>query len=150
MLNASKLKSFVEAAQAAIPAIKQSFRVVSDDDVAKFTRDVKTSDDEVVIIGILPSFGLNYKNEDNYNHSNNLMIFLVKKFDINEGNDAFLDCYDETGAVVLGFENWLFKESQKFPCPDLFKEIKFQSFNADPVRDYHGFFGWMIQFELNN
>ena len=150
MLNASKLKNFLVAAQGAIPAIKQTIRVVSDDDVANFTRDILTSDEEVVLIGILPSFGLNFKNEDNYNHSNKLMLFIVKKFDINEGNDAFLDIYDETSAIVLEFQKWLFEESREFPCPPLFKDIRFQTFDADPVRDYHGFFGYMVQFELNN
>ena len=150
MLNASKLKDFLDAAQAAIPAVKQTIRVVSDKDVSDFTGDILTSDEEVVLIGILPSFGLNFKDKDNYNHNNKLMIFIVKKFDITEGNDAFLDIYDETSAIVLEFQKWLFQESSKFPCPPLFKDIRFQTLDADPVRDYFGFFGYMIQFELNN
>lgn len=140
----------MEGAKTAIPSICHAIRVVSDDDVADFTRDILASDDEVVLFGVLPSFGLDFKNEDNYNHSNKLMLFLVKKFDKKEGNDAFLDIYDQIGEVVLEFEEWMFKESQKFPKPPLFKDIKFRTFNADPVRDYHGFFGYMMQFELNN
>lgn len=150
MLNASKLKTFLLAAQTALPVIKKTIPVVSDDDVANFTRDIKTSDNEVVLVGVLPSYGLDFQNEDNYKHRNRMMLFVVKKFDIKKGNEAFLDVYDETGAVVLKLEEWLFAESEKFPCSPIFKDIDFRTFTPDPVRDYHGFFGYMINFELNN
>ena len=148
MLNASKIKEFQEQAQAAIPTIQQNFTVVSDDDMALFTREVKSSDNQVVLVGVLPSYGLKFNDKDNYQHSNKMMFFVVKKFDIKKSNEEFLAVYDQTAAVVLKLEKWLFQESEKFPCNPLFKEIDFRSFSPDPVRDYHGFNGYMINFEL--
>ena len=150
MLNATKLREFLAAAKTALPEIKQTIPVISDDDVANFTRDIKTSDNEVVLVGVLPSYGLDFRDRDNYYHKNRMMLFVVKKFDIKKGNDAFLDIYDETGAIVLKLEEWLFAEAEKFPCNPIFKQIDFRTFSPDPVRDYHGFFGYMINFDLNN
>lgn len=150
MLNATKLREFLDAAKTAIPEIKQTIPVISDDDVALRTRDIKTSDNEVVLVGVLPSYGLNFRDSDNYYHNNKMMLFLVKKFDTRKGYDAFLNIYDETGPLVLKLEEWLFAEAEKFPCNPIFKQIDFRTFTPDPVRDYHGFYGYMINFDLNN
>ena len=148
MLSASKLRDFLEAAEAGIPAIKKTIRVVSDDDVSNFSKDVKSSDPGVILVGILPSFGLSFNNEDNYRHQNKMMFFILKKMNIRNGNEDFLQLFDETGDVVMAFEKWMFTESQRFPCSALFKEIDFRSFNADPVRDYYSLCGYMINFDL--
>ena len=148
MLSASKLKEFLEAAKAGVPDIKNTIPVVSDDDVANFTKEVKSSDPGVVIVGVLPSFGLDFQNIDNYRHANKMIFFLLKKMDPKAGNEGFLELFDTTGAAVMEFEKWLFKTSQIFPCPGLFKEIEFRSFHADPVRDYYNLCGYMISFDL--
>lgn len=148
MLNATNLKAFLEAAKSAIPAIGNTIPVVSDNDVGDFSRDLKASDTQVTIIGVLPSIGLDFKDKDNYRHSNKLLLFLVRKHDIRSGNDAFLSVYDQAAAAVLALEDFMFLESQKFPCNPIFKEINFPTFAADPVRDYFGLNGYMITLEL--
>ena len=148
MLSASKLKDFLDLAKTKVPAIKQVIRVVSDDDVSKHTSNIKSSDPGVVLIGILPSFGLELKNKDNYRHNNKMMFFIVDKRDARGGEEEFFSIYDETAAVVMDFEKWMFAESEKFPCPAIFKEIEFATFNADPVRDYYNLCGYMITFDL--
>ena len=77
-----------------------------------------------------------------------MFFFLLKKMDTRAGNEEFLSLFDETGAAVLDLEKWMFKESEKFPCPALFKEIDFRTFSADPVRDYYNLCGYMINFDL--
>lgn len=148
MLSASKLKEFLEAAKTEIPVVKSTFRVVGDDDVSNFSKDVKSSDPGVVLVGILPSFGLNFQNLDNYGHDNKMMFFILKKMDTRGGNEGFLSLFDETGDAVMDFEKWLFERSQKFPCPAIFKEIDFRSFHADPVRDYYSLCGYVVSFDL--
>ena len=138
----------MEAAKGGVPAIKNTFRVVGDADVAKFAGDIKSSEPGVVLVGILPSFGLSFSNTDNYRHNNKMMFFVVKKMDAKGGNEGFLDLFDETGEAVMEFEKWLFEQSQKFPCPAIFKDIDFRSLNADPVRDYYNLCGYMITFDL--
>lgn len=146
MLNASKLRNFLDAAQAAVPVITKNIPVLNDEDVSKDTREI-SANDGLILIGVLPSFKLDYKNEDNYKHNNMLMVFIVKKYDTKSGKDAMWELFDEAGAAVLKFEEYLFKEKSSFPCR---KEIKLETLNADPVRDYFGLFGYMMQFELKN
>lgn len=146
MLNASKLKSFLQDALVAVPEIKKYFPVVSDEDMASETRDVSTNDG-IFLVGVLPSFGPVAKNEDNWKYNNRLILFFVKKF--SPRDEDLMDVYDETGAVVLKFHGWLLKEYSAFPKKCIFKDIDFSSFNADPVRDYNNSFGYMVTFELN-
>lgn len=134
--------------QVEMPEFKISKTVVSDDDVAKFTRDIKTSDNELVLVGVLPSMSLDFSNTDQYRHENRMQLFIVKKFDTKDGEDAFLELYDETAATVLKFQKWLIEEHQKFKCNPIFKEIDFRTFKADPVRNYHDLYGYMINFNL--
>jgi len=148
MLNASKLKSFLELALANVPEIKQSFRVIQDEDVAKFTRAVTSSGGNIVIVGVLPSMGLDFQNLDNFRHNNKMQLFILQKYDTTSGEEALMQLFDDIAAVVLKFEAWMFLESDKFPCPPIFKEIKFETFTADPVSNYFGFCGYMIQFQL--
>lgn len=148
MLNANKLKEFLEAAKQGVPEIKAVHRVAGDKDVADYASDIKSSDPGVVLVGVLPSFGLDFKDFDNYQHGNKMMLFMLKKMDTRGGNEALMDLFDETGASVMDFEKWLFKHAQKFPCPEIFKEIEFRSFHADPVRDYYSLCGYVISFDL--
>lgn len=150
MLNAAELKNFLEQANAAVDLIEDTRVLVSDTDVTLFTRDILISEGKTILMGVLPSYGLAYRDVDNYRHNNKLLLFIVKKFDLKEGYEAFLDIYTQTAPVVLKFEAWLFKKSREFPREPFFKAIQFSTFSADPVRDYHGFFGYMIQFDLNN
>ncbi len=146
MLNASKLKTFLQDALVAVPDIKKFYRVVSDEDMASETRDVSINDG-IFLVGVLPSFGIKAKNEDNWKHNNRLQLFFVKKF--SSRDEDLMDLYDETGAVVLKFQAWLLKEHSTFPKKCIFKDIDFSSFNADPVRDYNSSNGYMVTFELN-
>lgn len=148
MLSASDLKNFQEAAKQAISEITRNITVVSDNDVANFTRDIKSRDNELVLVGVLPSMQLNYRDEDDHIDNNKMLLFLVRKFDLRESNEDFLAVYDETGAAVKKMVDWLIKENQRFNCSSIFRQIDFRTFSADPVRDYHNLFGYMISFDL--
>jgi hypothetical protein len=148
MLNASKLKSFLELAKQNVPELKQTFRVIQDEDVANFTREVTSSGGNIVLIGVLPSVALDFKNLDNFRHRNKMQFFILKKYDVKGSEEDLMQLFDDTAAVVLKFEAWMFLESDKFPCPPIFKSIKFETFSADPVSNYFGFCGYMIQFDL--
>lgn len=148
MITEEKLDKIHSLAKAGIPEIniKHTFTLVSDDDVALFTQDVGI--EELCLFGVLPSFGLDYRNNDDFKHKNKMIFFLVKKFDIKEGYEAFRALYNETAGYVLKFEKWIFKENEKFQGDCLFKDIDFRTFDADPVRDYKGFYGYMMHFNL--
>jgi len=147
MITEAKLDKFLKLAKTAMPKIKHTITLVSDDDVALFTRDISTGE-ELALFGVLPSFGLDIATLDNVKHKNKMMFFMVKKFDINEGYDAFRKIYNDTAENVLEFEKWLFKEHEKFQGDCLFKDIDFRTFDADPVRNYKGFYGYMLHFNL--
>lgn len=150
MLNATELNNVITAASAAIAMIENPITVISDDDVAKYISDLSSTDEKISIIGVLPSFSISGPDEDNYKHNNQLMIFLVKKHDTKSGQAEFLKVYDTAGAALLKFQEWLFEKRDEFPCQQFFKDLDLNSIHADPVRDYHGLYGYMIQFEVNN
>jgi len=146
MITEAKLDKIQGLAKANNPAIKHNITLVSDDDVAVFTRDIGA--DELALFGVLPSFGLDFADIDNFKHKNKMIFFLVFKFDINEGYDAYRKIYNDTAVHVLKFQDWLMEESEKFQGDCLFKEIDFRTLDADPVRNYNGFYGYMIHFSL--
>lgn len=150
MLNATKLKDFLEGAQAAIPVIKSNYRVIQDEDVSKFASEVSSADANIVIIGVLPSFAIDIVNKDNYSQRNKMQVFLVQKHDIKGGQEKLMKLYDDTGEAVIKLQAWMLAESDKFPCKELFKDIYFETFNADPIGNYFGFCGYMVQFDLKN
>lgn len=150
MLNATELNNIITAAAAELEMLENPITVISDEDVSKHIRNLSSTDQKISIIGVLPSFSLEAQDEDNFEHNNPLMIFLVKKHDINSGQDKFLKVYDDAGAAVLAFQEWIFKKRDQFPCPEFFKDIDLNSLHGDPVRDYHGLYGYMLQFEVNN
>ncbi|TQI72287.1 hypothetical protein JM79_3245 [Gramella sp. Hel_I_59] len=146
MITEAKLSRIQEMAKADNPEIKHNITLVTDEDVAIFTRDMPG--DELVLFGVLPSFGLDFKNLDEFKHKNKMIFFLMYKHDINEGYDAYRKLYNDTAAHVLRFEKWLFEQSEKFQGDCLFKDIDFRTFDADPVSNYKGFYGYMMHFDL--
>ena len=149
MLTVKKLKDFQSYAQESLPQLELLKTFADDDDVVEFTRDIKSSDGKQALFGVLPSFNLDFKDEDNFRFKNKLILFVVKKFDIKEGYDAFLDVFQETGETLYELIHWMFEEQSKgINCNPIFKEIDLKSIDGDPVRDYHNFYGYMIHFNI--
>lgn len=149
MLNATELNNFLTAAKDDLPEIFNAFTVVSDDDMAHFVRDsLKVNDPGVSIIGVLPSFNVQALDEDNMTDLNNLMIFLVKRSDRRAGQADFLSIFDNAGAAVKAFLDWIFEKREQFPCKQFFKDIDLNTIAVDPVRDYHSLNGYIINFEI--
>ncbi|MUP44907.1 hypothetical protein E0K83_03995 [Gramella sp. BOM4] len=146
MITEAKLDKIQTMAKAAIPEILHAITLVSDEDVPVFTRDMAGG--ELALFGVLPSFGMDYNTADNFKDKNKMIFFLVYKFDINEGYDAYRAVYNDIGKYVIRFRDWLIEEHVKFQGDCLFKDIDFRTFDADPVRNYKGFYGYMVHFNL--
>ena len=79
-----------------------------------------------------------------------MQLFIVKKYDTKSGQAELMQLFDDVAAVVLKFQAWMFAQSEIFPCQPIFKDIHFATFVADPVSNYFGFCGYMINFDLKN
>ncbi len=150
MINATQLKEILEDAKGNIPAIAKTYPVISSEGFQKHTRDIKFTPNQVQLIGVLPGFGLEFPDRDNYGHSNRLMFFIVRKQSERESEEEFLKLFDDAAAVLLDFEKWLFKKHDEFPRKSLYKKIDFRSFKADPVENYYGMYGYVCHFDLKN
>lgn len=76
------------------------------------------------------------------------MIFLVKRSDRRAGQADFLSIFDNAGAAVKAFLEWIFEKRDEFPCKQFFQDIDLNTIAVDPVRDYHQLNGYMLNFEI--
>lgn len=148
MLNATNLNNLLTALQTAIPEIDNIFAVVSDDDVANYAREIGEA--EINLIGVLPSFTMNGRDEDALRHNNRMLLFVVIKQALREGESGFLSLFDTSGAVTIKILSQLKVFKTQFPQDCLYKDINLTGIVVDPVREYHNMSGYMIDFDLLN
>lgn len=149
MLKANNLKTLCDEIQAQIPTIGKNLVLVSDDDVANHTRELNVSDDNLILIGVLPGFTLKGIDEDSMRYNNRVLFFIVKKQDIKAGEAAFLELFDDTGEVVKKFVEYAMAQYRRFPkC--LWQHLDLKTLTVEPIRDYHNLSGYMIDVNLIN
>lgn len=100
MLTITELEQFANEFKAAIPEITQVQLVGDESHLSKFTGSLKHSDNEVVLLPVIPSHDINAKDEDNVIGIDNLWFLILKKYDSKAGYEHTIDVIKQTQLVT--------------------------------------------------
>ncbi|NQY30914.1 MAG: hypothetical protein HRT69_15780 [Flavobacteriaceae bacterium] len=146
MLLIPELQLFANEFQTAIPEIKRVQLVGDDSHLSKFTGEMKHSDNEVVLLPVIPSHNLSAKDEDNAKMGDNLWFLILKKYDSKGGYQHEIDTLAVTQVVAKKFVDRLkgLSDGSIKTCIDF--EIDLNSVRVDPELNQSQTHGYSISF----
>ena len=146
MLLISDLELFADEFKTAIPEITKVQLVGDDSHLAKFTGELKHSDNEVVLLPIIPSHDLSAKDEDNVKVGDNLYFLVLQKYDSKAGYQHEIDVLKATQAVAKKFIERLvgLSNGELNTCIDY--DVDINSMRIDPVINQSQTHGYSISF----
>ena len=148
MLLTNDLEQFCEVFKLQTPEIKKVLLLVDDDDYTKFVKDEVHNGTEAILITVLPSANLKYKNKDNFKFANFLHFFVVQKMDRKDSYENYIKTFKFTQPVILKLFDFIFDKKDNFEeC--IFKDFDLSKIGIDPVTDKARTFGYSLSIPLN-
>lgn len=148
MLKIDDLEAFCEAYKEEEKAIKEVLLLVDDDDYTKFVEEVKHTKKEAMLITVLPSVNLNFKDENNFKFTNFLHFFIIQKGDKRSGYQEYVNHFKFCQPLVLSLFEFIYKKHEEFnEC--IFKDFDLSKLSIDPVTDKTRTYGYSISVPLN-
>lgn len=147
MLKIDDLEQFCESFKQATPEIKKVLLLVDDDDYTKFVNTEKHEESEAILITVLPSVNLSYKDVDNFKFSNYLHFFIIQKINAKGGYASYVKAFKFTQPLIKKlFDFILSKKNSHNEC--VFKDFDMSKLGIDPVTDKARTYGFSMSIPL--
>ncbi len=148
MITIPQLQDFLQENQTEIAAINSNYTFIDDSQLTAILRDSAT-DDNTILVGLLPSFKIEGANLDAVYTRNHLLFMLLNKVDRNESHEALLTTMQQIHEAVKLFIKKLINDAtdDAKPC-HLAKMIDVNSIQIDPIWKLAGTSGYTIEMQL--
>lgn len=147
MLKIDDLEKFCESFKQENSSIQKVMLLVDDDDYTKFVEKQKTSKTEAVLITVIPSANMAYKDKDNFKFVNHLHFFIVNKLDAKSSYQAYVDVFKFTQPLIKNLFDFIKLKTDDFEeC--VFKDFDLQRASFDPVTDKARTYGYSLSVPL--
>jgi len=147
MLTINRLREFLIEAKTAIPEIKYTQAIITNEEFVKFLKERKTADN-TMLFGVIPEHGL-VGSEDKSKYANYLQFFLIDKSATKDlKHDAKLDLYNKVQLTTKQFVDYILEQKSDEDSCGIFQY--FNESSADIKVFWDGFEcrGYEILFEL--
>jgi len=149
MLKVNDLNAYLEECKNEITNFG-NFRLLADDDeFSKFSVGLSKIKDGVVLIGVLPTINGGGTDEDNTKANNRLMFFAVQKEDSRQSYADYLLGYQACQTAIKALFDKFLKDHLDFDKRCMANNFSFNSWNIDPIRNYHQTNGWVLEIDVN-
>lgn len=146
MLKIIELKAFLDETKEAIPEITKVALLSNERRYAKLTKEL--SEDDIVLIAILPGAKSKFDNEDKKVYKNNLAFLVVTRFDPRKDEKNYLNSFIITQSVMDKVENRLRNIKSNIVEQCVFSDLDFGSLSIMPVENYHQSNGWDLSISV--
>ncbi|WP_422105591.1 hypothetical protein [Winogradskyella sp.] len=145
MLALNDLVAFAEAHVISRVNLEKQITVAEDDEVSKLIMDLSNANNLCTLIVVVPSHDANLPDEDTRQMSNNLMFFVVKKYDSKAGNQKKLDNFNTCQLEVNALLNKILDLKGNGENNCLFSDVDLGSMPITPVSNYFNQNGYLLQ-----
>lgn len=146
MLLINDLREFADAFTAERPNIENNIVTAEHDEANKLYKDVVNSGTTCTLFVLLPSHDDTSEDEDNAKMQNNLTFIIMKKTDAKAGNPEKLDNFGLCQIEILQLVKKIKGLVANFGENCLFKDIKLNTIQIDPLSNYLGANGYTLSF----
>ena len=145
MILIDDLNNFADHHKEERPNIEASIFVSSDDEVSKLIKDLTNANDKCTLITVVPSHNPNIPDEDTRQMQNQLLFFVVKKYDSKAGNNEKIKNFSLCQVEVQQLVNKIIdlKDNPSGLCD--FSDIDYNSIQITPVSNYYNQNGYLMQ-----
>lgn len=140
-------KNYVQGLDDAVDEIKRNKIVVVKSQLTKFLNDHQ-SDDNLLLLGILPDFSGKGENADNFKLINITQFFVLKKTTFSEyDHDELMNIFEETYLAIEKILKKILNDS--LSCNEL-RFLNTNSIKLEPVFNMESCNGWklMLNFDM--
>lgn len=152
MLRVNRLREFVVEVKTAIPTIKYTQVIITNDEFVKFLEERKTSDN-IMFFSVIPEHGV-MGQEDRTKYENYLQFFFIEK-QSEKGikHDEKLDLYNRVQETVKSFVDLILEaksgDSDVFESCNMLDELNEESIEIKTFWDGVQCRGYEVLFDLN-
>lgn len=151
MLRVNRLREFVVEVKTAIPAIKYTQVIITNDEFVKFLEERRGSDN-TMLFAVIPEHGISGQ-EDRTKYENYLQFFFIdKSAEKDLKHDAKLDIYDKIQGIVSDFMRLILEaksgDSDIFDGCDMLNELNEESVEIKTFWDGLQCRGYEVLFDL--
>jgi hypothetical protein len=152
MLRVNRLREFVVEVKTAIPTIKYTQVIITNDEFVKFLEERKTSDN-IMLFAVIPEHGV-MGQEDRTKYENYLQFFFIEKqAEKNSKHDEKLDLYNRVQETVKSFVDTILEaksgDSDVFESCNMLDELNEESIEIKTFWDGVQCRGYEVLFDLN-
>lgn len=146
-MSPQQLNTLLTEIKAKVAAINSAWMVIDDSQLVK-TLAEKYSEDNMFLVGVLPSYGTNGSNADSYRNTTRSMLFVLEKTDYSDNDqEQFIELFERTfQAAKLIREEILNLATES--CSGFLRHIAVDSIQILPEWKKADCNGWSINFEI--
>lgn len=153
MLRVNRLREFVVEVKAAIPLIKFSQVIITNDEFTKFLEERKTADN-TMLFAVIPEHSVSGR-EDSTKAENYLQFFFIdKSAEKNLKHDEKLDLYNKVQGIVQSFVKLIIDaksgETDYFQSCNMLSELNEESIEIKVFWDGLQCRGYEVLFDLKS
>lgn len=145
MLAVTDLIAFANAHVTERPNLETQITVAEDDEVAKLVKDLPNANNLCTLIVVVPSHDAVLPDEDTRQTNNNLLFFVVKKYDSKAGNQDKLNNFSLCQVEIQALLNKILDLKGTFEANCIFSNINLESATITPVSNYYNQNGYLLQ-----
>lgn len=144
----SQVQQYGESLLTKVPDLKKFFLVVDDSQVVKVLNDI-SEDDNLILLGFIPSHRSEGTNVDNVQNRDFTLWMVLNKVDRNDGQDAFIASFQRCQLAAKAVEKQMLADKPNFNniC-SLMRQLQVASIEINPVWALAGCDGYEINYQL--
>ena len=147
-MSPNELRELLAEMKAEVPEINSAWGVIDDTHLGN-TLENKSKDDNIFLVGVLPSYGSEGDSVDNVKQNTICQFLVVEKTAYGELTpDQFWDVFEKTYQAIEKIKEIILRKASEDCLPYLFN-INVNSINIDPVRHKAECNGYSLDFEIS-
>ncbi|MCB6097725.1 hypothetical protein [Flavobacterium psychrophilum] len=148
MILLEKIEQYGAHLLAEIPDLKKFYLVVNDSQIVKVLNEIN-EDDNLILIGFIPSHKSEGTNQDNVQNRDFSLWMVLNKVDRNDGQEAFIASFKRTQIAASAIEKQMLTDKPNFggQC-SLMRQLQVASIEINPVWALAGCDGYEINYQL--
>ena len=146
-MSPQQFNTLLTQLKASITEINSAWLVIDDSQLVK-TLAEKYKEDNMFLVGVLPSYGTSGSNADSYRNQTTAMLFILEKIDYSDlDQEQFIEVFEETYQVAKAVREKILNLATE-GCSGFLRDIFVDSIRIDPEWKKSDCNGWSISFDI--
>lgn len=148
MILIEKVEQYAAHLLEKVEELKSKFIVIDDSQLARVLKDLRGSDN-LVLVGFIPSHQTEGKTADDVQNIDSMLWLVLSKFDKSDGQDSFIQEMKRLQLAANELQKqMLLDKANFFENCGLHRQLQVPSIRIDPIWDLFSFIGYEVEYTL--